>query len=115
MTRREFLKHFVNFTVAATAAVSSPGLFVSLFRKLFPPKTNVLTNSQKEAIIAQALNTSEGRMALARSMVEPIRRSLDYQAVGSKLLMVEELPQGALAKYESGVMTAITDLIQKGI
>jgi len=29
-------------------------------------------------------------------VVEPIRRSLEYQAVGRKLLMVDELPQGAL-------------------
>ena len=35
------------------------------------------TNEQKEAIIAQALNTDEGRTALAQAMVEPIRRSLE--------------------------------------
>jgi len=39
-------------------------------------KTN-LTNEQKEMIIAQALNTDEGRVALAQAMVEPIRRSLE--------------------------------------
>ena len=37
-----------------------------------------LTNEQKEAVIAQALNTDEGRTALAQAMVEPIRRSLEY-------------------------------------
>ena len=36
-----------------------------------------LSNEQKEAIIAQALNTDEGRTALAQAMVEPIRRSLE--------------------------------------
>ena len=56
---------------------------------------NSLTNEQKEAVIAQALNTDEGRVALAQAMVEPIRRSLEYQAVGRKLLLVDELPQGA--------------------
>ena len=50
---------------------------------------NSLTDSQKEEIIAQALNTDEGRVALAQAMVEPIRRSLEYQAVGRKLLMVD--------------------------
>lgn len=47
------------------------------------------TNAQKEIIIAQALNTDEGRVALAQAMVEPIRRSLEYQAVGRKLLLVD--------------------------
>jgi len=85
-------------------------------------KTN-LTNEQKEAIIAQALNTDEGRIALAQAMVEPIRRSLEYQAVGRKLLLVDELPQGALARYERDVAAiahvvarrgAVPDQIQEG-
>jgi len=50
---------------------------------------NGLTSAQKEAVMAQALQTEEGRVALAQSMVEPIRRSLEYQAVGRKLLMVD--------------------------
>jgi len=50
---------------------------------------NKMTNEQKEAVVAQALNTDEGRTALAQAMVEPIRRSLEYQAVGRKLLLVD--------------------------
>jgi len=84
---------------------------------------NALTNEQKEAIIAQALNTEEGRVALAQAMVEPIRRSLEYQAVGRKCLLVDELPQGALARYERDVSSiahvvarrgAVPDQIQEG-
>ena len=84
---------------------------------------NTLTDSQKEEIIAQALNTEEGRTALAQAMIEPIRRSLEYQAVGRKLLMVDELPQGALARYERDVAAvahvvsrrgAVPDQIQEG-
>lgn len=73
---------------------------------------NALTDSQKEAVIAQALETEEGRIALAQSMVEPIRRSLEYQAVGRKLLMVDELPQGALARYERDV-TSVAHLVAR--
>lgn len=82
-----------------------------------------ITDDQKEAIIAQALETDEGRVALAQAMVEPIRRSLEYQAVGRKLLMVDELPQGALARYERDVAAtahvvarrgAVPDQIQEG-
>lgn len=82
-----------------------------------------LTQVQKEEIVAQALNTDEGRTALAQAMVEPIRRSLEYQAVGRKLLLVDELPQGALARYERDVSAiahiiarrgAVPDQIQEG-
>lgn len=73
---------------------------------------NALSDSQKEAVIAQALETEEGRIALAQSMVEPIRRSLEYQAVGRKLLMVDELPQGALARYERDV-TSVAHLVAR--
>lgn len=84
---------------------------------------NSLGSAEREAIVAQALNTAEGRVALAQAMVEPIRRSLEYQAVGRKLLLVDELPQGALARYERDVMSiahivsrrgAVPDQIQEG-
>lgn len=84
---------------------------------------NTLSNEEREAVIAQALETSEGRVALAQAMVEPIRRALEYQAIGRKLLMVDELPQGALARYERDVAAvahvvgrrgAVPDQIQEG-
>lgn len=75
---------------------------------------NSLTQNEKELIIAQALNTEEGRTALAQAMVEPIRRSLEYQAVGRKLLLVDELPQGALARYERDVEATATVLARRG-
>ena len=60
-------------------------------------------NEQRETVIAQALETPEGRTALAQAMVEPIKTSLMYQAIGRKILMVDELPQGTLARYERDV------------
>lgn len=66
-------------------------------KKIAPKNTRngkLLSNEEKEAIIAAALQTDEGRMALARSMVEPIRRNLDYVAIGRKMLQVDEIPQG---------------------
>ncbi len=58
---------------------------------------------QKEEIIAQAMQSPEGRVALAQAMVEPIKIALEYQAVGRKLITVDELPQGALPRYERDV------------
>ena len=85
-------------------------------------KSNVV-NAEREATIAQAFESEEGRVALAQAMVEPIRRSLEYQAVGRKLLMIDELPQGALPRYERDVRSvarvisrrgAVPDEIQEG-
>jgi hypothetical protein len=80
-------------------------------------------SAEREALIAQALDTPQGRVALAQAMVEPIRRALEYQAVGRKLLMVDELPQGAYARYEKDVRAvahvisrrgAVPDMITEG-
>jgi hypothetical protein len=80
-------------------------------------------NAERESLIAQALDTPQGRVALAQAMVEPIRRALEYQAVGRKLLMVDELPQGAYARYEKDVRAtahvisrrgAVPDMITEG-
>jgi hypothetical protein len=62
-----------------------------------------MTNEQKEYLIAKALETEEGRVALAQAMANPIRVSLDYQGVGRKLLVVDPLPQGALPVYDKDV------------
>jgi hypothetical protein len=71
-------------------------------------------DKQREAIIAQALETPEGRVALAQAMVEPIKRALEYQAIGRKLLMVDELPQGALARYEKDVTSVAHVVARRG-
>lgn len=62
-----------------------------------------LSNEQKEFLISKALETEEGRVALAQAMANPIRVSLDYQGVGRKLLVVDPLPQGALPVYDKDV------------
>lgn len=75
---------------------------------------NGYSDSEKEAVIAAALETSEGRVALAQAMVEPVRRSLEYQAVGRKCLMVDELPQGSLARYERDVASIAHVISRRG-
>lgn len=62
-----------------------------------------MSNEQKEYLIAKALETDEGRAALASAMANPIRQSLDYQGIGRKLLVVDPLPQGALPVYDKDV------------
>lgn len=62
-----------------------------------------MTNEEKEYLISKALETEEGRVALAQAMANPIRTSLDYQGVGRKLLVVDPLPQGSLPVYDKDV------------
>lgn len=71
-------------------------------------------NAEREMLVAQALESSEGRVALAQAMVEPIRRALEYQAVGRKLIMVDELPQGALPRYEKDVRQTSQVISRRG-
>ena len=40
---------------------------------------------------------------MSRPAIAPFRRTMDYTPLGRQLLMVEELPQGALARYERDV------------
>lgn len=54
-------------------------------------------------IVLKALSTEEEGNALAKTMIEPIKITAEYQAVGRKLLMVDELSQGALARYERDI------------
>jgi uncharacterized protein with von Willebrand factor type A (vWA) domain len=105
MTRRQFLRGGI--AAASVGSVASLGLFDDLFQKIFA----WFTGRKKSTVIADALASAEGRAALAQSMVEPIRRSLEYQAVGRKLLMVDELPQGTLARYERDVAAIAQELI----
>lgn len=71
-------------------------------------------NQEREILIAQSLESEGGRVALAQAMVEPIRRALEYQAVGRKLLLVDELPQGAYARYEKDVRATAFVISRRG-
>lgn len=73
-----------------------------------------MSNEQKEYLIAKALETEEGRVALAQAMANPIRISLDYQGVGRKLLVVDPLPQGALPVYDKDVDARAFVLSKRG-
>lgn len=64
------------------------------------------TDEQRDEIIKQALTTTEGKVALGQAMANPIRRNLDYQGVARRVLVVDPLPQGALAVYDRDIDVA---------
>lgn len=72
------------------------------------------SEEQKEAMLAQALKTNEGKVALGQAMANPIRRNLDYQGVGRKALVVDPLPQGALPIYDKDIDVAAAIIASNG-
>ena len=52
-----------------------------------------------QGVIAKFIASSGGRSALAASMINPIRRNLDYQGIARRAFPVDQLPQGALPYY----------------
>jgi hypothetical protein len=72
------------------------------------------SESQRDELIAQALHTQEGKIALGQAMANPIRRNLDYQGVGRKALVVDPLPQGALPVYDRDIDVAAVVISSNG-
>lgn len=59
-----------------------------------------MNNSERNAIIAKYIGSSQGRQRLAASMVNPLRSRRDYSSIGRKAFLVEQLPDGALSIYD---------------
>jgi hypothetical protein len=56
---------------------------------------------RRRARIARKQKEAEAeRTKLAISMIQPLRRNLDYAALGRKLFQVEQLPPGAVPIYD---------------
>jgi len=60
----------------------------------------LISNEQKQQIIAEYIKTAGGRARLAASMTQPLRLRRDYTSVGRKTFLVEQLPDGALPIYD---------------
>jgi hypothetical protein len=50
-----------------------------------------LTNKERAAIIASTLESKKAREGLAASMVQPLRRAMNYQSLGRKVFGVQPL------------------------
>ena len=72
------------------------------------------SESEKEALLKEALATDSGRVALGQAMANPIRRNLDYQGVGRKALIVDPLPPGAIAVYDKDIDVSATIISSNG-
>ena len=63
-----------------------------------------------ESLIEEAFKAIEGHhLIFSQVTTEYIRKQLTYQAVGRKILMVDELPQSSYAPYVSSELSITRD------
>ncbi len=100
-------------------ALSQIVKYASVIEQLSPSNSQLssapsLNDQQRDEMIARALETHEGKVALGQAMANPIRRNLDYQGVGRKALVVDPLPQGALPVYDRDIDVAAVVVSSNG-
>jgi hypothetical protein len=100
-------------------ALSQIVKYAAVIEQLSPSSSQLsespsLSETQRDQMITQALQTQEGKIALGQAMANPIRRNLDYQGVGRKALVVDPLPQGALPVYDRDIDVAAVVVASNG-
>lgn len=73
-----------------------------------------LSEAKRDQLVSTAIMSQEGKIALAQSMANPIRRNLDYQGIARRTLVVDPLPQGALAVYDRDIDVAAVVVSSNG-
>lgn len=73
-----------------------------------------LSESRRDDLISRAINTQEGKIALAQSMANPIRRNLDYHGIARRALVVDVLEQGAMPTYDRDIDVAAVVISSNG-
>ncbi len=62
-----------------------------------------ISDAQMDQMIAKAVLTQEGKVALAATMPNPIRKNLDFQGIFRRALVIDTIPQGAMPVYERDI------------
>ena len=92
-------------------ALAQISKFASLMDDNLPSNahlTSSIPESRRDDLISRAISTQEGKLVLAQSMANPIRKNLDYHGIARRALVVDPLPQGALAVYDRDIdVTAV--------
>lgn len=89
-------------------ALSNIVKYASILDELQPSNTGLaqqpsFNDTQRDELIKRALMTQDGKIALGQAMANPIRKNLDYQGVGRRVLVIDPLPQGALPVYDRDI------------
>lgn len=77
-------------------ALSQIVKYASVLEELQPSNVGLaqkpsFNDQQRDELVKRALMTQEGKIALGQAMANPIRRNLDYQGVGRRVLVVDPL------------------------
>jgi hypothetical protein len=73
-----------------------------------------LSDDKRDELIARAIMTQDGKIALAQAMANPIRRNLDYHGIARRALVVDPLPQGAMPTYDRDIDVAAVVISSNG-
>jgi len=93
MTRRGFLRSLIVGSVAAIF----PETLVNLLKPTSPAM------SARDAFLAEVMSSPAGLAARQAPLV--LKNSLMHQTIGRKLLLLDELPYGVMARSKSGLLT----------
>jgi hypothetical protein len=93
--------------------------YAAILENMEPANTGLaqqpsFNDEQRDELIKRALLTQEGKIALGQAMANPIRRNLDYQGVGRRVLVIDPLPQGALPVYDRDIDVAAVVVSSNG-
>jgi hypothetical protein len=72
------------------------------------------SDTARDELISRAINTMDGKVALAQAMANPIRRNLDYHGIARRALVVDPLPQGAMPTYDRDIDVAAVVISSNG-
>jgi hypothetical protein len=73
-----------------------------------------MSEDKMDSLIARAINTQDGKVALAQAMANPIRRNLDYHGIARRALVVDPLSQGSIPTYDRDIDVAAVVISSNG-
>jgi len=73
-----------------------------------------ITDAKTDELVSRAVLTQDGKVALAQSMANPIRRNLDYQGIARRLLVIDPLGQGVNPNYDRDIDVAAVVVSSNG-
>lgn len=73
-----------------------------------------LNDQKTDELVARAILTQDGKVALAQVMANPIRRNLDFQGFARRLLVVDPLAQGVTPSYDRDIDVAAVVISSNG-
>lgn len=114
-----FTTHGEMNAVSVKDALNTLVKYASILEEGVPANTGLagqpsIDDGKRDELIARAIMTQDGKIALAQAMANPIRRNLDYQGIARRLLVVDPLPQGANPTYDRDIDVAATVVSSNG-